>query len=272
VVKQYTSDGDGVFAILPNDLAPSTTLGVLVRRCQNDRQGRLRWAAIVDCRGDKHLCRFFTLWHEIAHCLTAVEQYELPLYHRASIHATAKDSIETVTDLIAGDFAFYDPLFNPVLADEVAQAGRLTFAGVERVRNIYCEEASFKSTLYACVTRLPSPLMWLEADLAYKKAELAALASRQGEIIPSAPPTPALRVTESFRNEAAVDIGLYIPKKMRVPESSVIFTAFFGSYSGQAREDLGEWSSRGRYLDYLPIHVEARKGFSGVSALITLLT
>lgn len=266
LVQEYVSDGDPVFAILPTDLAPSTTLGVLIRRSDKEKG----WVAIVDCRGNKHLRRFFTLWHEIAHCFTAVEQYELALFHRAAIHDRAKDSVETITDLIAGDFAFFDPLFNPLLEEEIARKGRLTFAGVERVRNDFARDASFQSTLYACVNRVATPILYVEADLAYKKAELALLTSGQGELIPSARPAPTLRVTDTFRNEAARLRGLHIPKKMSVPESSVISRVFLSGIPADSVEDLSDWSSQGRCLPALRVQVEARSGFSGVSAMITL--
>src|SRR4051812_39941959 len=41
VVREYVSGGDPVFAILPTDLSPVTTFGVLVRRNQNDSEGNL---------------------------------------------------------------------------------------------------------------------------------------------------------------------------------------------------------------------------------------
>ena len=272
VVRTYISDGDPVFAILPTDLAPTTTFGVLIRRKQNDSAGRLRWAAIVDCRGDKALRRFFTLWHEIAHCLTAVEQYELPLQHRTSIHATAKDPIEKVTDIVAADFAFFDPLFYPILEDEVQAAGRLTFEGIDRVRTSYCPEASWQSTLIACLTRCPKPTLWVEVGLGYKKAEMEALESPQGELLPAPSPIAVLRVADSHRNDAAKALGLLIPKKMRVPESSVISKAFHDGGDWVAQEHLGDWSSKGRSLPAVPIQVEARTGLSGVSAMITVLS
>jgi hypothetical protein len=73
---------DSVFAYLPSDL-DINTYGVLIRL--NRRIGKEHtWAAIVDCRGDKRHRRFFTTWHEIVHCITAADQYELP-FHRTII-------------------------------------------------------------------------------------------------------------------------------------------------------------------------------------------
>jgi hypothetical protein len=272
VVHEYVHDGDPVFAILPNDLAPDTTFGVLIQRSHRDTSGRSRWAAIVDCRGAKALRRFFTLWHEIAHCLTAVDQYELPLQHRTSIRATAKDPVEKITDMVAGDIAFFPVLFLPILDREIKETGRLTFDGVERVRGAYCSDASRHSALIACVNQCPLPTMWIHAELGYKKSEIQAMQSPQGELLPTAAPKPVLRVTDSLRNDAVRDLNVLIPVKMRVPESSVISKAFQEGGIWVAQEDLSTWESQGEALPSFPIHVEASGGPSGVSALITALT
>ena len=272
VVHEYVHDGDPVFAILPTDLAPDTTFGVLIQRSQRDTAGRPRWAAIVDCRGAKALRRFFTLWHEIAHCLTAVDQYELALQHRTSIRAAPKDPVEKITDMVAGDIAFFPALFSPVLDREIKETGRLTFDGIDRVRDHYCSDASLHSALIACLNHCSVPTIWIHAELGYKKSEIQAMQSLQGELLPTAAPKPVLRVTDSNRNDAVRDLELLIPVKMRVPESSVISKAFQEGGVWVAQENFGSWESQGRALPSFPIHVEASSGPSGVTALITALT
>src|SRR5204862_1268040 len=93
VAKEYLDQGEIVFAYLRKDLDPDT-YGVLIRLEKFTAKG-FAWVAIVDCRGRKAQRRFFTLWHEIAHCLTAVNQYELPL-KRTRIGNKPQDAIETL--------------------------------------------------------------------------------------------------------------------------------------------------------------------------------
>src|SRR5207248_171527 len=95
------------------------------------RRGGRKYVAFVDCRTQgKAARRFFTRWHEIAHLLTLTKQLVLP-FHRSAGDESAE---ERLMDVIAGEVAFHSSLFQPVLDGELQQLGRLTFAGIERVR------------------------------------------------------------------------------------------------------------------------------------------
>lgn len=65
--RRYVAAGEIVFATLAGQLSPDA-FGVLFRLNKAGR--RPHFAAVIDCRGDKHQRRYWTLWHEIAHCLT----------------------------------------------------------------------------------------------------------------------------------------------------------------------------------------------------------
>jgi hypothetical protein len=269
LVASYV-ETDSVFAYLPTDLNDNT-YGVLIRL--NRRVGKhFAWAAIVDCRADKRHRRFFTTWHEIVHCITAADQYELP-FHRTIIRNKPGDPIERLVDVVAGDLGFFDPIFRPHLEREL-QVAALTFETVEKVRNQFCPEASFESTLNACIDRCESPALLLKAAMILKSAEQAAVESPQRELFRVPAPRRRLRVASSLRNDAARKIGLHIPRHFRIPKSSImtrIFSADMGTTtSGTAIENLSLWTtSKGTHLPSVKVHVAARKVGDEVVAILT---
>jgi len=272
IVKMYV-ETDSVFAYLPKDL-DANTYGVLIRL--NRRIGRnYAWVAIVDCRGDKRHRGFFTTWHEIVHCITAADQYELP-FHRTLIGNKPSDPIERLVDLVAGDLGFFDPLFRPHLDQLIAKAGALDFAVVEQVRTAFCPDASFEATLNACVTRATTPVLFLKAAMILKTAEQAAVDSPQTEFFHVPAPRPQLRIVSTIRNDAARQLGLHIPPHFRIPRRSVIAQAFNSDVglmmSSGAPEQLSSWTtSAGTSLRSMRVHVVARKFGEQVFAIITPL-
>ncbi|HSH37970.1 MAG TPA: hypothetical protein VK993_04220 [Chthoniobacterales bacterium] len=271
IVGSYVARGEMVFAYLQCDL-DANTYGVLIRL--NQRVGKqYAWVAVVDCRGEKRHRRFFTAWHEIVHCITAADQYELP-FRRTIIGRKPSDPLERLTDVIAGDVAFFDPIFRPHLDAEAARDANLTFETVERIRDRFCPEASFESTLNACVARYTQPALFLKAGMILKSAEQAALDSPQKEFFKAPAPRPQLRVINTIRNEAARKIGLHIPPHFRIPGSSVI-TDTFRAGSGTtthslAPESLATWmTSGGKKLPALKVNVVARKIGEEVFALLS---
>jgi hypothetical protein len=121
---------------------------------------------------------FFTKWHDIAHCLTSFEQFEMP-FRRTTVTAIEKDPIEKLMDIIAGDVGFFDPLFRPFLEAEITHHGLITFQLVETMRTRFFNEASFQATLNACVAKSRTPTFNLEAGLGLKKGESELLLSTQ---------------------------------------------------------------------------------------------
>ena len=269
---QYQSENEiAACAFIKTQLRPDT-FGMLVQLERRTAKGERRFVAFIDCRGDKCLRRVFTLWHEIAHCLTAKDQLALPL-RRTTAEMIEKDPVERLTDIVAGEFAFYEPLFRPILNAEFGQTGRLTFRVVERVRARFNPDASFLSTLNACVAKSPSPIILIEAGLTLRRSEQRLIdsgAASPGDFAPS------LRVLRCAPNEAARSTLPHVPKQWRVPSQSIIArihasdveTIFEGS---AADENLSMWTtSAGGGLPNVEVAVEARKYGDKVVALIAI--
>src|SRR3954454_23365531 len=79
------------------------------------------------------------------------------------------DPIERMMDEIAGHVGFYGPFFEPVFREAHSGRALLTFNTVKAVLDGGFPEASFQATLNACAKRLPTPVIYLEAAIAYKK-------------------------------------------------------------------------------------------------------
>ena len=62
---------------------------------------------------------------------------------------------EILVDKIAGELAFYPPIFVPILLEEIGENKRLTFAAIDRVRQRIAPEASWHATLLAAVRHSP---------------------------------------------------------------------------------------------------------------------
>jgi hypothetical protein len=269
LIARFVGEGDVIFAHLKKDL-DEKTFATLIRRKSHYANSEAHYVAVIDCRGSKGLRRFFSRWHEIAHLLTLYRQMELP-FHRSTVE---KDAIEKLMDIIAGEVGFYPPIFVPVLNQELATAGRLTFPAVENVRGRFCPDASFQSTLNACAAHATSPLILLEIGMGYKKTELRQMNSSQIDLIPFAPPKPQLRVLNSMANPAARKISFQIPRYMRVPANSVLavtFNAPDGSspLSAERIENLHSWiSSDGSRLADRRVSIQVQKVHDRAFAIV----
>ena len=271
ITKKYVEMGELGFASLRMQLEDDV-FATLMERVHVKASSPDRYVAVIDCRGGKAARRFFTRWHEIAHLLTPHRQLELP-FHRSK--STSDDPMERLMDAVAGDIGFYGPLFGPVLLAELRATGRLTFDGIQRVRDQVCPEASFQSTMFACVKQTPTPVILLEAQMAYRKAEAVEARSKQMAMFASPKPRAKLRAVASTPNQAARDSGFIIHKNMSVPAGSLVATQFAetellessGSASGE--EELSTWRpSTGEPVGYGKVHVEVKRIGGALLALI----
>jgi hypothetical protein len=264
------NENDPAFAALAMQLE-GDSYGVLFQRNERNSIGEYQYVAFVDCRGPKAARRFFTKWHEIAHCLTSFEQFEMP-FRRTTVAAIEKDPIEKLMDLIAGDLGFFDPLFRPFLEAEITHHGLITFQVVETMRIRFCNEASFQATLNACVAKSKTPMLHLEAVLGLKKSESELLLSTRRSL-EQLNLQPKLRVISSMPNAAARKIGVLVPRNMRVPESSILHKVFSspdGEALGEALEYLSWWSSSdGSCLPKTKVLVQAKKVGDRVIGLVS---
>lgn len=273
LAKEYKDAGEfGVAGLVATQMKPNT-FGMLTSLEARTKNGRTRFVTFIDCRGEKAARRVWTIWHEIAHCLTAKDQMALPLRRTTTVETIEKDPVEKLTDAIAAVFAFYPPLFQPVLDAEYNAVGRLSFRVVERVRSRFNPDASFDSTLRACVNNTSAPLILLEAAPTLKKEE-----QRLVDIGVAAASDfdASLRVLRSFSNEAGRVHLPHIPKQWRVPNESVIARIHEDEVStilegSQADENLNIWAtSSGARLRDCAVHVEARKIRGRVIAILEL--
>jgi hypothetical protein len=270
---QYAAEGEFVVAGLVATQMKPNTFGMLTSLESRTKTGRTRFVTFIDCRGEKAARRVWTIWHEIAHCLTEKDQMALPLRRTTTVETIEKDPVERLTDAIAADFAFYEPLFRPVLESEYQLAGRLSFGVVERVRSRFNPNASFDSTLRACVNKTPVPLILLEAALTLKKDEQRLVDAGAADPSDFA---PSLRVLRSLPNEAGRVHLPHVPKQWRVPEQSVIARVHADDVSALfdgslAEENMSLWTtSTGSRLRNCLVHVEARKIGGRVIAILEL--
>jgi len=268
LIARYVRVGEPVFATLKVELDAQTFAALLER--VSGRTPADRYVAVVDCRGDKAYRRFFSRWHEIAHLLTLTRQIELPFFRcRADQSAT-----ESLMDAIAGELGFPDEVIKPRLEEEHRRTGRLTFAGVERVRQETCPEASFQSMLNACVVRWPRPILLLEAGMGVKKAERDAMESSQLALVQRTVPQAVLRVLVAISNEAARKSRFRVDKNMAVPVESLVHRIFAGSESStngefEGAEDLALWRhSDGAAVGSGAVSIHARHVGARVVALL----
>jgi len=267
LIQKYIALREIAFAHLATELNEDR-FGALYERLHVNARARDRYVAFVDCRtAAKAARRIFTRWHEIAHALTLYQQLQLPL-NRSRVKGAP---IERMMDLIAGEFNFYGALFKPVLTAELERTGHLTFGGVDRIRAEFHKDASFQSTLNACVRGVPFPAAVVEATLQHKKRERETMDVLQGVLIPLPPIPKALRLTSVAPNDLGRALGLHL--MLRVPSNSVISTVFSGmeefSTAESATENLADWKhSDGSALAPRRVLVEVRKLGDTAFALI----
>jgi len=166
-------------------------------------------------------------------------------------------------DVIAGEVGF--------LADFIPARGfgDVSFEMIENVRRQVSPDASYQAASIGIVRALPRPCILLEARLGLKKSEEGNRAQLRLAIPMSFEPKPSLRAVHTTTNQAAREMGIYLPKNWKVPERSVIARVFETGCSARAQENLNWWrTSSGGQLPNCPITVEARRVGDAVVALL----
>lgn len=267
-LKQVYAAGkrDPVFAAmrLKFEDEGNPTYGALVRRNGVADDAPDRYVAVIDCRGTKSARRFFTRWHEIAHRLTTHADGGATEPGYRSEH----DPIERMMDEIAAHIGFYGPIFDPAFRRASESGPLLTFGMVEAIIREAFPTASFQATLFACARRMTTPVVYLEGALNYKKEERRKLA--MPSLFGDDPPPSELRAVKVVPNTAAQRDGFTIPTNMRVPASSVIHRLFEADpqTTGEGRECLSQWESRGKSLGARAVAVEGHKVGDRVIAIV----
>lgn len=264
LVKKYVSLGEIAFALIRADF-DGETFGATYRRKYASPDSPDRYVAFIDCRGDKASRRFFTRWHELAHIITLPSELDAP------VRRSTRDPTERLMDEIAGHLGFYKPLFTPAFGSVVTRRGRLCFDAIDEVRRNWFAEASFQSTLFACLRSTHSPVIYIEAAPAHKAENERAMRGGVQWLFDELKPQAQLRAVQVISNDAAVRAELFIPPNIRIPSVSVIHRLFVdrGIQSLVAEENLYDWEhSGGSRLGACAVTVEARGFGERVLALV----
>jgi len=267
LIRKYASSGELAFANLPNQLDNKTD-AVLIRLL---RQKEWKFVAVIDCRGNKKYKAYFSKWHEIAHVLTMSPQTEIQFRRTPTIK---KDPEEQMVDRVAGDLAFYSPLFMPELLTRAKIDKRLSFDNIEDLRKKVCPDSSREATIRAAVYRSPFPQLLIIASYALKKQDERLINADQENLFRNDHDVLSslkLRAVEATGNENAKKVGLWIHRNMEIPNDSIITKVFNtapANVSAIQIEDLDWWKHSRGQLDSMPIQVEAMKIGRRVFALI----
>jgi hypothetical protein len=255
----YFGLGETGFANLHREL-DSQGYAITLKRINPAKWDRA-YVSVIDCRGDKAFRTYFSKWHELAHLLTLTQQTRLVF--RRTHPAVVVDAEEGLMDLIAGEVGF--------LADFIPSHGfgEVSFEMIENIRRQVSPDASHQAAAIGIVKALPRPCILLEARFKLKKSEELDKAQLNLPIPGRAEPMPALRCVHTTTNQAARDVGLYLPNNWKVPERSVIASVFAAGGSARADENLSWWrTSSGAQLRSCPVRVEAKRVGDSVVALL----
>lgn len=266
ISRKYLERGEINFADLQRQLDDNTD--AILATFNNRKSWEHRYIAVIDCRGFKKIRAFFSKWHEVAHVLTSPAQAELQFRRTPAIK---KDPEEAIVDRVAGDLAFYSPLFLPELYFLVGEKHRLTFDIIEQLRKKVCKDASREATIRAAVARCPHPQLLVIADYGIKKKQERDLMQANLPIW-EMPIEPKLRAIEVIGNEAASEKGLWIYRNMEVPRESVIQDAILDESAlvvYRRVENLEWWTHSRGHLNAMDIFVEAKRTGNRVFALIS---
>jgi len=263
VSDRYLQDGEGGFGRVVQAFDDRTF--ALVLRLRRPRHGCTH-VAVIDCRERKQARRWFSIWHEVAHLLA---EPQLSFNFRRTVFPD-KDPVEQLMDTIAGELAFYRPLYELQLPDGTGP----TLAHLEDHRLRLAPSASREAAYATAISRMGTPAVFIVAEKELKANQRRAL--QTGLLFAEAAPIPELRAVRVVSNELGQARGLFIPRNMRVPQSSLISRVFYEETidltdkTWNKGEVLSAWSdSTGKRLTDVPVMVEAGRSGSRVFALIT---
>ena len=234
------------------------TDAITVRRLDPKPWDREYWA-IINCRGWHEYRRYYSKWHEIVHRLVDGQQLTFA-FRRTS--GNRSEPGEALVDRVAATLAFYPDMFEPVVRDEFARAGRLTFDVIDNIRERIAPDASREATANACLRHMPSPVWFLQCRMGLKASEVRKLDNPQMSFFPEESPEAKLRVRSGSYSPSAEDLGIRFHPNMRVPESSVVSLGFNDAWGKpkQGTEALDIWeTSSGGPIGYGEVHLEAMR-------------
>jgi hypothetical protein len=258
--KKYAAKGEAIFATLKEEFA-GEVFGITVK-LYNHNPWENEFVSVIDCRDNKGARSYFTKWHEIAHLLALTDQQRLQ-FHRTQHKSPEHDPEEAMIDIIAGKFGFYECFINK------HAKGDISFEIIEELRSELCAESSYQASLIGFIKAWPKPCILLYCKPSLKKGEQAMLAQESFDFIEL--PTLSLRAVKVTPSIPAIAISFRVYQNMRVPESSVIHSVFYGDTDyAEAEENLSSWeTSSGSCLPDCAVNVKARRHSGGVYAIIS---
>ena len=255
VLEEVSPVEKAVISDLKSEFCGDTD-AITVRRLDPKPWDRKYWA-IINCQGWHEYRRYYTKWHEIVHRLLDGQQLAFA-FRRTKEHRPEPG--EALVDRVAATLAFYPDIFEPVVREEYAREGRLTFDAIDSVREQVAPDASREATVNACLRYVPSPVWFLQCHLGLKASETRKLNDPQMSFFPEESPEAKLRVRNASSSPSAEGLGIRFHPNMRVPESSVVTLGFHDAWgeSKKGEETLGTWeTSSGGPIGNGEIYLEA---------------
>ena len=238
------------------------TDAITVRRLDPKPWHREYWA-IINCQGWHEYRRYWSKWHEIVHRLLDGQQLAFAFRHTRQ---NRPEPGEALVDRVAATLAFFPDMFEPVVREEYAREGRLTFGVIDSVRERIAPDASREATANACLRHVPSPVWFLQCRMGLMASEERRLSSPQMSFLPEESPGAKLRIRNGSSSPSADDLGIRFHPNMRVPESSIVTLGFNDAWGepklGTEALEAWETSARGP-IGYGTIHLEAMRSGNG---------
>lgn len=228
------------FAQLRDELDNPGTDALLFERMHAEPGAPDTWVAVLNLQEGRSKA-YWNRFHELSHRIAEPPQQILP-FKRHQFEAS--NPVESLVDSVASDFAFYEPIFRP-LVERYAKTCPLNFQTIEQIRNQYAPTASLLCTMKAVVKYWPRPAASLTAEFRGRR---------------NSPGTDcALRVSPQGYNERANRIGLLIYPNMRAPIGSPIHQAYLSKEDQNSLENLRNWeTSSGDSLADIDVLTSAR--------------
>lgn len=260
IAARYASFHPHLRARLEQEFLRDGTEGLTLERDQWDPRFH-RYLAVIDARGERASRAYFTAWHELTHLVVHPSQLQFPGFRRTTVEIVQKDPLESMVDHVAGELGFHRPIFQPLLLTAVGEHG-VSFRAVEAARDGLDPLPSLFATAIAAVNQVDSPAVFVDVQLALKKAAVREQHSGQQFLSFASPPPAVPRATKVVPNAAAKHAGFAIHKNMRVPPTSVLQAVLEHPTDIDlvATEDQAAWESTGRgHLAPLSMTVHAAR-------------
>lgn len=250
-----------VMATVPMEL-DHVTDAIVIRR-SNKKNWERSYLAVINCMGDHVYRKYFSKWHEIAHLL--IEGRQMTFAFRRTTISERQRPFERMIDRLAGQMAFYPPIFRPVLNAQIKSTGQLTFSGIETIKRTLSQEVSRQAVTMACVLQSDHPVTFVRLGMGLRREEQN-LVDQPG-LFPDVNVTPEkkLRAKECISNEAARKLDIQTFMNKSVSESSIVMKVFTTGVDQKGAENFTLWRDDGPKVR---VHIEAVKRGDEVKCLL----